>query len=176
MPKLLVVEVGELPSELLDAIVPRVTRILGLEPAPTRPRLDPSFAYIESRKQYLASRLLLALRQDCDADSVVAGVAAVDLCNPVLTFVFGEAEMPGQAAVFSIYRLREEFYGLPPDPKLLAERAAKEMLHEIGHTFGMPHCLNPSCVMSSSHSVERVDLKRDVFCGLCRRLPSAASQ
>ena len=74
-----------------------------------------------------------------------------------------------RVAVFSIHRLRQEFYGLPADQGLLAERAAKEMIHELGHTFGLAHCADASCVMSASHSVEAVDLKGNRMCPKCRR-------
>ena len=166
-PRLEVVEIGRLPAGLLDKTAARVARQLGLVNCRAPSRLDPSFAYDEQRGQFHAGRLIERLRHAGDEDSRVVGAAAVDLFNPVLTFVFGEAEMPGRVAVFSIHRLREEFYGLPPDPGLLAARVAKEMLHELGHTYGLAHCADPACVMSSSHSVERVDLKGDRLCAKC---------
>ena len=51
------------------------------------------------------------------------GVAAVDLYIPILTFVFGEAQMGGPCAVVSVHRLRQEFYGLPPDTEMFRQRA-----------------------------------------------------
>jgi archaemetzincin len=165
---LALVEIGELPPGLLEQAAGRVAPLLGLEISkPTAP-LDPSFAYDASRGQYLAAALLARLHGCARPETVVLGVASVDLFLPVLTFVFGEAEMPGRAAVFSIHRLREEFYGLPPDAGLLAARAVKEMLHELGHTFGLAHCPDYACAMKSSHSVEAVDIKGDVLCRACR--------
>ena len=46
---------------------------------------------------------------------------------PVLTYVFGEAQLNGKAAVVSIYRLRDELYGLPKNPQKLKERLEKEL-------------------------------------------------
>jgi archaemetzincin len=162
-----VVEIGDFPAGFLDAVCERVARELGLGVVRAGVRLDPSFAYDERREQFQAGRLLEKLRHAADSSSLVVGVASVDLFNPVLTFVFGEAEMPGRAAVFSTYRLREEFYGLPPDGRLLLERAVKEFLHEAGHTMGLPHCNDYACVMSPSHSVEAVDLKAPRMCEEC---------
>ena len=48
-----------------------------------------------------------------DPDARVLGVTACDLFVPVLTFVFGEAQLDGNCAVVSTARLQEEFYGLP---------------------------------------------------------------
>ncbi|MGA2599921.1 MAG: hypothetical protein ABSH09_23365 [Bryobacteraceae bacterium] len=92
------------------------------------------------------------------------GVASVDLFVPVLTFVFGEAQLEGNCAVVSHYRLAE-----PGRPELLMERLTKEAAHELGHTFGLRHCHDWNCVMSSSHAVERLDVKSADFCARCRK-------
>ena len=48
----------------------------------------------------------------------------------------------------------------------------KEALHELGHTYGLRHCPDYTCVMSSSNGVERIDLKSAEFCPACaRRMP-----
>jgi archaemetzincin len=89
---------------------------------------------------------------------------------PVLTFVFGEAQLDGNCALVSTARLKEEFYGMPPRRELARERLIKEAVHELGHTFGLRHCADWRCVMSSSHAVERLDVKGAAFCALCRRV------
>jgi archaemetzincin len=167
MSGLLLVQLGPLPPGLVDYLIPRAPEPV----APHRPCLDPAFAYDAMRDQYLASALLEELTHLTELR--VLGVTAVDLFSPILTFVFGEGRLPGRAAVFSVHRLREEFYGLPPNRDLLFERAAKEMLHELGHTRGLAHCLDASCVMSSSHSVEGVDRKGSRYCRRCSRLLGA---
>jgi archaemetzincin len=94
----------------------------------------------------------------------------MDLYIPVLTFVFGEAQLTNGGAVVSAHRLRQEFYGMPSDTELLQERLLKESLHELGHTYGLRHCPDYSCVMSSSNGVERIDLKGADFCPNCAKL------
>ena len=94
----------------------------------------------------------------------------MDLYIPVLTFVFGEAQLADGGAVVSAHRLRQEFYGLPTDPELLHQRLLKEALHELGHTYGLRHCPDYTCVMSASNGVERIDLKRAEFCSTCTQL------
>lgn len=136
--------------------------------------LDPQFAWSEKRSQYYSTLLLqsLALRAG-DGDRIL-GVTHVDLFVPVLTFVFGEAQLSGPAAVVSTYRLREETYGLPPDPIRLKERLLKEAMHELGHTFGLRHCHDWQCVMASSHGIEMVDVKGSEFCAGCKAKISTA--
>jgi archaemetzincin len=151
--------IGDFPEELLD----HLSRRTGIPVGPSR--VDPAIAWSPIRSQYDSTRLLAALKALYDGE--VIGAAACDLFIPVLTFVFGEAEMPGRAALFSIYRLREEFYGLPGNPELLENRALRELRHEMGHLHGLPHCPDWSCVMSTSHSVERVDNKDEGYCASC---------
>jgi archaemetzincin len=45
----------------------------------------------------------------------------------------------GTAAVVSSHRLANEFYGLPKDARRFHERTAKEVVHELGHLFGLVH-------------------------------------
>ncbi len=140
-------------------------------PGPVRDRemrLDFGPAFAPDRGQYHATFLLGALLRTLPApEDKVLGVTAVDLFVPVLTFVFGQAQLAGSAAVLSTCRLQNEFYGLAPDEGLLLERAIKEAVHELGHAHGLVHCPDYRCVMHASTHVEDVDLKGAAYCGGC---------
>jgi archaemetzincin len=125
-------------------------------------RLDPSFAFNPEREQYYSTAILERLSSGPWADTRVLGVTPLDLYVPILTFVFGEAQLQGRCAVVSSYRLAE-----PGRPELLYQRLLKEASHELGHTFGLRHCHDWDCVMSSSHAVERLDIKSSAFCPTC---------
>jgi archaemetzincin len=132
--------------------------------------LDPSFAFDTYRNQFNSSHIIAALLDRYPTFSgKVIGITAVDLFVPVLTYVFGEAQLDGKVAVLSTYRLREELYGLDPNPLLERSRLLKETNHELGHTFGLIHCHNPECVMHSSTSAEEIDVKGKNFCGACEQ-------
>jgi archaemetzincin len=95
--------------------------------------------------------------------------------------VFGQAQLNGTAAVISLARLRQEFYGMPPNPALLAARARKEALHECGHMLGLVHCADRGCVMSLATGIRALDGKGAAFCAACspiavRRMASADSR
>jgi len=140
---------------------------------------DPSFARHPERNQHHSTMLLEKLVTRFDGD-VLLGITEVDLYIPILTFVFGEAELNGRAAVVSYHRLTEEFYGLPPNGEKLVDRLIKEAVHELGHVAGLVHCHDDyRCVMAASHAVEKIDVKGREFCARCdnpeRRLPAGRS-
>jgi len=131
--------------------------------------LDVDVAFLPARNQYISSALLAQMhRIPLTPGTHLLGITSLDLCVPVLTFVFGEAQLGGPCAIVSTHRLRDEFYGLPADGDRLGDRLLKEAIHEIGHTFGLRHCDNWACAMSSSHSVERLDYREAEFCSACR--------
>jgi archaemetzincin len=135
---------------------------------PERPDVD--FARDPMRNQHHSTAILQAMQPLVEPGARLLAVTSLDLYVPVLTFVFGEAQLTGTCAVVSLHRLREEFYGLPAREDLMRERLVKEAVHELGHTFGLLHCDDWRCVMTSSHGVERLDVKGAEFCLLCGRV------
>ena len=127
------------------------------------------FAYDTARRQYGSIAVLEMLVRLCpdDAGKLLA-LTGRDLFVPVLTFVYGQAQLNGRVAVFSLARLRQEFYGFAPDREVLMERAAKEALHETGHLFGLVHCPERTCAMSLATNVRQIDRKQASFCAPCR--------
>lgn len=158
-----------LPAADLRPIVKPVTEVFGhsadLQPA----SLNVATAYDNVRKQYNSTALLAQILRRREAtDEKWITVVDVDLYIPVLTFVFGEAQFSGRAAIVSTHRLANQFYGLPRNDGLLLERLSKEIIHELGHTFGLYHCRQFECVMRSSTYVEEIDLKHTVTCPACQ--------
>jgi len=128
----------------------------------------PPGCYDAARGQFQSPAILQSLARHAPPDAErVLGVTEGDLGIPVLTFLFGQAQLDGPVAVVSLCRLRQEFYGLPPDEELLRERAIKEVLHELGHTFGLRHCANPRCSMALATHIELVDAKSAGYCAPC---------
>ncbi len=158
------------PLDLLDRLAAEAARLLGASCSVDPEPFDITFSYDELRRQAWSTPVLARLAgRPHPAGTAIVGVTGLDLFVPVFTFVFGEAQVAGRAAIVSTHRLRDEYYGLPPNPALLLERLVKELLHELGHTRGLRHCADWRCVMSSAHTVERIDVRQAAFCGECAR-------
>ena len=177
MKQLQLLPIGNVDEALLKDLCPAVEEIFDVPCRVLPIRLDPEFAFHGERQQYHSSEILQRMQSFLTADSWrVLGVAAIDLYIPILTFVFGEAQMGGPCAVLSTQRLRQEFYGLPADHEVFRQRVIKEAVHEIGHTLDLTHCDDYRCVMASSHAVEWIDLKESALCGTCRNVTIPVTQ
>jgi archaemetzincin len=159
---------GSVPAELLAELRDGLSRTFLVRCELLPPEPDPRFAFNVTRQQYLSTEILAQMqKRSPPAVSRLLGVTLGDLYIPILTFVFGEAQLQGNCALVSAHRLRQEFYGLPGDSAIFRERLLKEAVHELGHTLGLAHCEDYQCVMAPSHGVEWIDLKTNSFCPSC---------
>ena len=158
----------EVNLEMLDDLAAELARIFQVSCHVREEPLAAGFAFDPSRGQYLSTAILQRMESlEPEKEMRLLGVTGLDLYIPVLTFVFGEAQLEGCRALVSFHRLREEFYGLPTNEQLLRTRLTKEAVHELGHTLGLRHCHDWQCVMASTHNVERLDVKEAEFCSVC---------
>jgi len=92
-------------------------------------------------------------------------------------FVFGQADMNNMVAVFSFARYSPRFYDLfenqnpldKDDYNLLVMRSCSVLTHEIGHLFGIYHCVYFECCMNGSNSLPESDAQPLYLCPICLR-------
>jgi len=165
-----IVPIGEVEETLLLFLKQSLFQTFSIETRIRNRRFDLSLVYDPARNQYNSTGLLLELINDTPPETLkILGVTELDLFIPIFTFLFGEAQLNGIAALVSTQRLRNQFYGIPEDKELLKNRLLKEGIHELGHTFGLIHCFTLKCVMKSSTYVEEIDQKSINFCRLCEQ-------
>ena len=129
---------------------------------------DVSFAYDSSRDQYHSTAILDRLAGLIPPNSLkILAVVQVDLFIPILTHVYGEAQLGGKASVISTLRLGEGISEMRIDDTF-GDRVAKEAIHELGHTFNLRHCKDENCIMHYCRNEHDVDRKSDQLCRYCR--------
>lgn len=171
MSLLALARIGDTPPGALECIEAELKRAFGLPVAQVPPCPEPPDAWSATRGQWSSAAFLKALLARLPPGaSRLLGVTERDLFVPVLSFVYGQAQLEGPVAVVSLARLRPEFHGLAPDPASLERRAATEAVHEIGHTFGLVHCADRRCPMSLSIDLVDLDRKTAELCPGCSAL------
>lgn len=125
----------------------------------------------ENNQQFLAGYILdNVLKKDKPLNRIaLMGLTEVDLYpKPEWNFVFGLASYRDRVGVSSIYRLQ--------DGKLTADnfnlclsRLLKISSHEIGHMFGLRHCIDADCVMNGTNSMSETDKNSIRLCSVCQK-------
>jgi archaemetzincin len=166
------VPMGEVRDEHLRNLAESIEEQFDLPVAIISNQGPPAYALDPARQQYNSNLIIRRLLDEPLPDALkVLGVTDADLFNPIFSYVFGEAQFKGKCAVISTYRLHgnpqsDSTPGCPP----LLNRLEKEAIHELGHTFGLRHCMDPDCVMQYSVGLACADRKFSFFCRACREL------
>ncbi len=128
------------------------------------------FALNEERGQYHSTPVLEKLSEASVPDHTlkILAVTDVDLFIPILTHVYGEAQLGGKSCIVSTFRLKEELSST--NSREFKKRLAKEAVHELGHTFKLLHCKDKNCIMHYCRSIKDVDRKSDDLCRYCNIL------
>ena len=167
--------IDKIDNDILEALKSPLEKVFGQSTLIGNRMTLPGESWNERRGQHLASMLLALIPFSRPGDRAL-GIVDVDIFAPGLNFVFGQADVAGRRAIISLWRLRQAYYGLPQDDNLFRERALKEAVHEIGHTYGLGHCRNRSCVMHFSNTLSDTDLKEWKFCPVCQQKVSQELQ
>jgi archaemetzincin len=178
---------GKVERELVAALEGPLQRAFHAECVVSNEHFEPERFFDSGRNQYNSTSILLHLKNLYTNGHLLSqkhhshrktylGITKLDLFIPILTFVYGEAELDGDVAVVSYHRLRNELYGLASDKSRLTDRLIKEAVHELGHAYGLIHCHMQSCVMHASTYVEDIDMKSASFCDACEQFITSTTE
>ena len=161
-------KMGQLSHTVLRVIAANIQTLLEVPVELLPATAIPEEAFQRHRSQYDAGLVLKYLaRFSSPRHSRILAVTDVDLCTPILTFVYGEAELGLSLAIVSDFRLRHTEDGIMASQDIYYERLAKVALHEIAHTFSLYHCETPKCLMRYSRGLSHLDELDIFFCERC---------
>ena len=102
---------------------------------------------------------LLHKHKPRDAFAIV-GFTMEDLCDTTkgFNFLFGQACMDKGVGVFSFARYADD------TPTLFLRRCAMVLCHEVGHLFGIRHCIFARCLMNGSNHMAEADDRPFALC------------
>ncbi|OXA77590.1 archaemetzincin [Flavobacterium aquidurense] len=122
----------------------------------------PDNTYYRPRNRYRADSIIKSLKNNIGKDSVIVGLSHSDISttkNGIKDWgVMGLGYRPGKACVVSDFRL---------SVKNNTEQFYKLVLHELGHTAGLPHCKVKSCLMRDAKGGNHLD-EEHAFCLNCK--------
>ncbi len=166
---ILLISHGHFENDFLEKLTSEVTREFLLPVSIEESHIDLDEFYDPMRRQYNGNNIIKKIDSTSSNQFIKKiGLFRVDLFIPILTYIFGQAVLNGTTGIASLYRLRNEQYGMEKDDDLLFDRFRKVIIHELGHTFGLVHCHIPACVMRSSTYVEDIDQKERNICNSCK--------
>lgn len=122
----------------------------------------PENSYYKPRNRYRADSIIKNLKNRIGDDSVIVGLSNADISttkNGIKDWgVMGLGYKPGKSCVVSDFRLsvknkNQQFYKL--------------VLHELGHTAGLPHCKIKTCLMRDAEGGNPLDQEKS-FCSECK--------
>ena len=147
--------IGDFTPELLDLIRAEIKRIYGFPTEVVSLLEDLEFWFHPNRNQYHSTPILEQLAHKAPAGALkVLAVVQVDLFIPILTHVYGEAQLGGKACIVSTIRLNDGHHSLNTQQPYLS-RIIKEAIHELGHTFNLRHCREHTCLMHYCRNAKR---------------------
>lgn len=122
----------------------------------------PKNAFYPARNRYRADTIIKTIKDNVGKDSVIVGLSNSDISvtkgKNKDWGVMGLGYHPGKSCVVSNFRLSKrnkevQFY--------------KVVLHELGHTEGLPHCPVKTCLMRDAEGKNHLDEETN-FCLKCK--------
>jgi archaemetzincin len=168
--RIAIAPLGDFDPHLPERVSRDIDRVFGLHAEVKTIPLSLAFAFDAGRQQYHSTPILRRLAEAAPDDALrILALVEVDLFIPILTYVYGEAQIGGRACMVSTCRLNAGSGARYLSEKTVG-RIAKESLHELGHTFNLRHCREAACLMHYCRSEADVDRKSDDLCRYCRVL------
>ena len=150
---------NKMPDQLVKNIYSEIKKFVPNISLDVTAGLPPS-AYYKPRNRYRADSLIKWMSTRAKSNEVIMGITTVDISTTKGKYqdwgVMGLAYKPGNAGVASSYRLKNK------------SAFWKIVIHELGHTAGLPHCSVKSCFMRDAEGGDHTGEEKE-FCSKCKK-------
>jgi len=168
--KIVVVPLGEVDFMLVNRLATTIGPVFGRSVDILKGMKIPEEAYNVIRNQHYASIILAKLeRVKANPRELILGVSEEDIYMPDEPYILGHADVVLGTGVISLFRIRQEFYGLPEDEQKVYGRLFKQSVHLMSHLFELSGCRNPKCINFYSQDMFDIDNKGEKLCDICKR-------
>ncbi len=122
----------------------------------------PQNAFYPARNRYSADSILQFLSATTNNGHICIGITSMDICTRNKDIadwgVMGLGYCPGKSCVVSSYRLSKQNAN---------NQLFKIAVHELGHTFGLKHCMDKTCFMRDAEGHNPTNDEKG-FCNSCK--------
>lgn len=168
--KIVVVPLGDVDFMMINRLATSIGPVFGRSVDILKGMKLPEESYNVIRNQYYSSIIFSKLeRIKANPRELVLGVCEEDIYLPDEAYVLGHSDPVLGTTVISLFRIRQEFYGLPEDEMKVYSRLFKQAVHQLSLLFNISACKNPKCVNYYSQEMFDIDNKSIKLCDICKR-------
>jgi archaemetzincin len=168
--KIVLVPLGEVDFIMVNKLATNIGPVFNRSVDIIKGMKVPEESYNVIRGQNYATVLLNKLeRVKASPREFILGILEEDIYLPDEPFVIGHADTVSRTAVVSLFKLRQEFYGLPEDEMKIFSRLFKQAVFFLAPLFGLTGCRNPKCINYHSKDMFDIDNKGEKLCDICQR-------
>jgi archaemetzincin len=119
-------------------------------------------------------------KRDTKRELLCVAITMADIYpDEAWNFVYGEASPSDGVGVYSFARFDPLFPMSPEQLRkeslteehrvIILRRCVKTLLHELGHLFGLEHCIYYNCLMNGTNNEKELDQQTLHMCPVCLR-------
>jgi archaemetzincin len=128
----------------------------------------PEESYYKPRNRYKADILIKYLKENKKQKyKYILGITNKDISTKTRNHqdfgIFGLGYCPGKSCIISTFRIKHT------NKEKVLDRILKIGLHELGHNFGLRHCIDKKCFMTDANaSIKTIDNAKMDLCNKCK--------
>lgn len=156
--KIILLPLGKINNETIKIIYDSL-KLIFPEVVLMKKESMPKIAYTAPRNRYRADTLIHWMNRRAKENEVFLGITSLDISTTKKKYpdfgIMGLGFRPGKACVASDFRVKTK------------SNFFKIVIHELGHTAGLHHCMEKTCFMRDAEERDPTGEEKE-FCKRCK--------